>query len=312
MDHRGLVYWFVKILVTPAYLENSSSDYIRIIYPNGTSSQNWGSVVGSLAAPLGDQDSNQHLKQYTNKDYMKRGNIMDINFFMKKVVTQLGFPALSLEKYYPAIKEILINDTLPVFSQFFPYEYVMEKNLTEMRHEKGDGGSEIYYIRDQFLEDNNLEIISVRDVTGTSHFDEWNAPLHSFNVEAMILEGVASGIRSGLNISTKSFQFLPPNRLKLRGYGGAEKVYITLKIPYPNFGAVPPSVGIELEKLAKLDIKCWLYPELRMYDKLETADGAIDLKIDDWADAQKERDDLLYDWRNKAFPNSTKRPYNYE
>ena len=55
-----------------------------------------------------------------------------------------------------------------------------------------------------------------------------------------------------------------------------------------------------------------------MYDKLSTADGEIDLKIDDWANAEEQRQELLDSWRNKAFPNSVinntimGRPYIYE
>ena len=243
---------------------------------------------------------------------------MDINKFMKKMVRHLGLASLGLEEYYPLIKETLIEDTLSTFSQFFPYEYTLSKNLSTLDKEEGEDLSYIYYIKDEFLENNNLEIISVMAVQGMSSFQQWNAPLQTFNVDAMILEGAASGIRSQLNISTKSFKFLPPNRLKLRGYSGTEEIKIVVKIPYPNFGYVPESLSIALEQLAKLDIKCVLYPELKMYDKLDTADGSIDLKIDDWANAEEQRQELLDSWRNKAFPNSVinntimGRPYIYE
>ena len=59
-------------------------------------------------------------------------------------------------------------------------------------------------------------------------------------------------------------------------------------------------------------IKILLWNELKLYNKLESADGSIDLQIDDWANAESERSDLLNDWRNKAFPNFAGKPYNYE
>lgn len=239
---------------------------------------------------------------------------MDINFLMKQCIVQLGLPALSMEKYYPQIKEILMTDTLPTFSQFFPYTYIMKLDLTKMKYSNIGDGWEIYYLRDKFLEDNGLDVISVIDVSGASYFDTWNAPLPTFDVEAMIIEGAASSIRSQLNISNKAFEFMPPNRLKLKGYSGTGEVFVTCKVPYPNVGTVPMSVSIPLTTLAKLDIKCWLYPELKMYNQLETADGTIDLKIDDWADAPSERANLLDDWMNKAYPNMVRqsKPQWYE
>jgi hypothetical protein len=129
----------------------------------------------------------------------------------------------------------------------------------------------------------------------------------------MILEGAASSIRSQLNISTRNYKFLPPNRLKLKGYSGFEDLRIMVKIPYPNFGSVPESLSLAMERLGKLDVKTVLYPELKMYDKLETADGTIDLKIDGWENAETEREQLLDEWRNKAFPNSAEyKPLRYE
>jgi hypothetical protein len=237
---------------------------------------------------------------------------MDINKFMRKCIRHLGLPALSLEKYYPAILEVLQEDTLSVFSQFFPYTYILSKDLSKEKGVKAPDYGEIYYIRDKFLEDNNLDIISVEQVEGASFFSDWNAPLQTFNVDAMILEAAASNIRSQLNISTKSFEFMPPNRLKLRGYKGYEDIRIKVKIPYPNFGTVPIAIEEPLLELAKLDIKLLLYPELKMYDKLDTADGSIDLKLDGWENAEVERKDLIAEWRNKAFPNSTSKYYVYE
>lgn len=238
---------------------------------------------------------------------------MDINKFMKKVIRHLGLAALSLEDYYPAILEVLQEDTLSSFSQFFPYTYIIRKDLSTEKNKESFNGGYIYYLRDKYLEENNIDIISVMDVQGASYYQEWNAPLQTFNVDAMILEGMASNIRSMLNISTKHFKFMPPNRIYLKGYGGTEDLKIMVKIPYPNFGAVPESLSFNMERLAKLDIKILLYPELKMYDQFETAESTINLKLDGWENAEQERNDLIDEWRNKAFPNTAAhRPLTYE
>lgn len=238
---------------------------------------------------------------------------MDINKFMKKCIRHLGLAALSLEDYYPAILETLQEDTLSSFSQFFPYQYIIHKDLSKEAAVESFNGGHIYYLRDEYLEENNIDIISVMDVQGASYYQEWNAPLQTFNVDAMILEGAASNIRSLINISTKNFKFMPPNRIFLKGYGSAQDLKIMVKIPYPNFGAVPESLSFNMEELAKLDIKILLYPELKMYDQFDTAESTINLKLDGWESAERDRNDLINEWRNKAFPNTAAhRPVTFE
>lgn len=239
---------------------------------------------------------------------------MDINRLMRKINRHLGLSALQLEQFYPLIQETLMDDTLRTLAQFFPYEYRIKMNLSETSDGVNLGNGEyIYYLTDKYIESNeNIDIISVRSVTGAGTFEQWNAPLQTFNIDAMILEAAASNIRSLANISTKSFKFLPPNRIQLKGFGSHDTIYVVCKVTYPSWGAVPESISIAAEQLAKLDVKIALWNELKLYDKLESADGAIDMKIDEWAGAEKEREDLLDNWRNRAFPNFTKYPYNYE
>lgn len=239
---------------------------------------------------------------------------MDINRLMRKIDRHLGLSALQLEDFYPKIKEVLTDDTLRTISQFFPYEYRLKLDLSEAEGAINMGAGEyIYYLTDPYLEaEPNINIISVMNVTGAGTFEQWNAPLQTFNVDAMILEAQASNIRSLMNISTKSFKFMPPNRIRLKGFGSHDIVYITCKVTYPSWAAVPESISTAVEQLAKLDVKILLWNELKLYNKLESADGSIDLQIDDWANAESERSDLLNDWRNKAFPNFAGKPYNYE
>jgi hypothetical protein len=219
---------------------------------------------------------------------------------------------MNLDKYYPLILETLTEDTLSVFSQFAPYSYTMDVNLNDQTPVRAPNGGDIYYLKNAFLDKHGIEVISIEDVMGSDSFTDWNEQPATFNVEDIILYGAASNIRSQLNLSSKGFEFVSPNRVRLLGYRGYETVKMTVKIPYPNFGAVAQSFSIALEELAILDVKIVLYAELKHYQNLDTADGQIDLKIDDWADAYDKRLELLADWRNKAITNQTSRPYTYE
>ena len=152
---------------------------------------------------------------------------MDINRLMRKIDRHLGLSSMQLEKFYPKIQEVLMDDTLRTLAQFFPYEYRIKLDLgNSVGSENLSGGEYVYYLTDKYIESNpNMDILAVQRVTGAGTFEQWNAPLQTYNIDAMILEGMASNIRSLANISTKSFQFLPPNRIKLKGYGTGEIIF---------------------------------------------------------------------------------------
>lgn len=238
---------------------------------------------------------------------------MDINKAMKKIVRDLGLGPLKLEKMYPDIKDKLVEETMETFSQYFPCDHIItvDLNTTPKRILSGNAGT-IYYINDRYLDELGLDIISVRSVTGTTGFMDWNARPPAFNVEDILLNAASSSVRSLLNISTRSFEFVPPNGLRLIGYNGFEHVDVRCKIPYPNFGSIPISVSEQFYKLAFLDVKILLYPEVKLFENMETADGTIDLKLSDWEGAMNERAELLTEWMNTAYPQMVSRPYNYE
>lgn len=238
---------------------------------------------------------------------------MDINNFMQyNIIEPLGLQAKRLERYYPSIENLLKNKTLRTFSQFIPYIYTFNLNLRDQTGEKTPRGGFLYYITDPYLVENKIEIISLEMVQGTNTFTDWNQQPATFNIEDMIIYGAITNIRSQINLSSKSFEFKPPNRVRLYGFNGYEQVELRAKIPYQSFAMVPESVSNSLEELAQLDVKIYLWGELAPYDNLETADGAIDLKISSWENAAEERKELLKDWMNKAFPNMATRPYTYE
>ena len=51
-------------------------------------------------------------------------------------------------------------------------------------------------------------------------------------------------------------------------------------------------------RLATLDVKKFMYDNLKLYGNLQTAYGNIDIKIDDWSNAEQEREQLIQEWEN--------------
>ena len=64
----------------------------------------------------------------------------------------------------------------------------------------------------------------------------------------------------------------------------------------PSLMSIPATAEESFFKLALLDVKKSLYSIVKHYNNIETVYGNIDLKIDDWADADNQRNDVLNQW----------------
>ena len=64
----------------------------------------------------------------------------------------------------------------------------------------------------------------------------------------------------------------------------------------PSLMSIPATAEESFFKLALLDVKKSLYSIVKHYNNIETVYGNIDLKIDDWADADNQRTELLNQW----------------
>lgn len=60
-----------------------------------------------------------------------------------------------------------------------------------------------------------------------------------------------------------------------------------------SLASIPDTARDSFIKLAELDVKANLYPTLRQYTELNTAVGTINLKLDDWQDAESRRNELI-------------------
>ena len=90
--------------------------------------------------------------------------------------------------------------------------------------------------------------------------------------------------------------------LWLRNYAFGGTVELECKIPWPNLVAVPPEFYSEFMYLAKLDCKIYLWNQLKYLENIVTPVGNMDLKVSDWENADRERDDYLKELRTKSFP----------
>lgn len=237
---------------------------------------------------------------------------MNLNKILSIITRRCSLRPLGLMEHLPEIEDMLREETLSTFSQYFPYEHRTVLDLETARKRRLSGDTTIYTIEDDFLREHDLEIISVLDVSGRTSFYSWNDIPPAFDAHSIMLNATASSIRSKLNISSRLHEFVPPNSLRLTGYNSLDKVEVILKVPYPNFSTVPESIGEQLIKLCILDTKIMLWDDkgVKYYEDMETADSNTSLKID-WSNAQEDRDELIREFHNNSIF-ETRRVQRYE
>ena len=63
-----------------------------------------------------------------------------------------------------------------------------------------------------------------------------------------------------------------------------------------SLASIPETCRTSFMELAMLDVKENLYPIFKNYNNLSTVYGNIDLKIENWENAESERKDLISRW----------------
>ena len=107
---------------------------------------------------------------------------------------------------------------------------------------------------------------------------------------------------SGMNLMNTmiprlTFKFEAPRTLYVYNAFSSNKVVLSLGFEHDkSLASIPETCREEFLKLALLDVKENLYPTLKQYTELSTAIGNINLKLDDWANAEDNRRELMEKW----------------
>lgn len=247
---------------------------------------------------------------------------MDVNRFYKELFEYtLGLDVLGLESQFPEFVKLVEEKTIPTFGQYLPVKYKIYMDLTDekniIRKDHQTLGVE-YYLSDPVLEKYHLPILDVlqinyNNLSDVDPYDPESAAYYSSVIASrnnLSLEGVLMGAEYSYNrlltdfaMPWKKFYELRGSHvLYLRNFTFEGTVEIIVKTLYPNLVAIPEEYRNVMMDLAKYDIKIKCWNELKYLPSIVTPVGNIDLKIDDWENAERERDDYLKDLRTRSFP----------
>ncbi len=226
--------------------------------------------------------------------------MINVSKVLTSIKMDLGLYGLSLPfgDTDDVIMDVITEKTLPVFNELFPYVQTITLDIRTLTCLQSSYNESIYLIPDVFGESEILYIRDVRPkITSSRHSGGYYGTLNS--VQELMLTQINADVLSCME-PPFTFKFTRPNKLHLFNvdslYGMIE-VEVGLEHA-ENLTTIPKSAYTSFLELAALDVKRFLYNQLKHYNEIQTAHGTISLKIDDWSSAEGDRKELLSRWED--------------
>lgn len=229
---------------------------------------------------------------------------MNLSNVVTRIKLKLGLINIvtPIENINSFITDIIKEITVPVFSIYCPYRKSMPFNSHDFEllekvpeYEKfllpEIGGAKII----------DIEGVSYdASVVSDPSFYIGGYPTYAmgnlFN-ESMLSN--AGKQAANLIIPAITFEFQPPRVLIVYNMYYSSRIIIEFALEHDkSLATIPETARESFIDLALLDVKENLYPTLKNYTELNTAIGTINLKLDDWQNAEEQRKELLDKWQD--------------
>ena len=199
------------------------------------------------------------------------------------------------------IQDVIKIETLPVFSLYSPLRETLHCTINDLPLlDKGPN-----YRQVQIPEIRPNKILGVDDVT----YDETNLvdsatygycyPYRFQSVWQTLVSANASMNLVRSMMPSITFKYEHPRKLTIYNVYVSRQLSIILSMEHDaDLASIKPTTEESFYKLALLDTKVNLYSNMKHYTELQSAYGTINLRIDDWSNAESERNELLNTWED--------------
>lgn len=232
--------------------------------------------------------------------------MLNLSKMMSSIKMDLGVYGMALPFDNPdeVFKEVLELKTLPVFSQFYPYYFTLRVDTNELEVVEETYEYTTYELPDVF---GDREILFIRkkeedytDIVSSYGYIDSARAINSLNWGDMMMAQAEANLAS-LALPATTFEFVGPNMIKIYDKASlySNKIILQVALEHSkNLATIPKTCYNSFYTLLSLDIKMMLYNNLKHYNDIQTAYGNINLRIDDWANAESERQELIKTWED--------------
>lgn len=228
---------------------------------------------------------------------------MNLSNVVTRLKLKLGL--LNIATPFDNIDDVIctiINEvTLPVFSLYCPYKQTITMSTNDLEKLEKRELYTKYLIPESLF--SARKIIYVFDVryddscmSGLGYYGG-GMPLMTGNIINQAMLANASSKLLSQMIPKMTFKYEAPRTLFIYNLYSSSKITVDFGFEQDkSLASIPETARESFMDLAILDLKENLYPTLKMYSEINTAIGNINLKIDDWANAESDRKELINKW----------------
>ncbi len=226
---------------------------------------------------------------------------MNMSNIITRIKLSLGLMAIAtpFENIDETILTILQDITIPDFSLYNPCRDRLQLKTSDLERLEKTDQYEVYLLPDF----KNRKLLYVFDVTyddsclsGLGYYGG-GMPLMTGNVINQTMLANAGAHLISTMMPKMTFKFEYPRKLYLYNIYSSSSIVLDLGFEHDkSLASIPETCRDSFIQLAMLDVKSNLYPTLKMYSELNTAIGNINLKLDEWSNAESARDELINRW----------------
>lgn len=230
--------------------------------------------------------------------------MLNLSNIISRIKFKLGIANIALPFDDPnkLITDIVQQFTVPVFSLYCPDRRIMRVDASKFFTVIDRQTSQTTYLIPDYKNDHLLYINDIyynEDALTNLGYYAGTVPMGMTDASfmgQMMLNNISAQLINEA-IPKMTFQFIPPRTLIL--YNSYWSSVFTLDWSFehsPSLNTIPDDALNSFLSLALLDVKENLYPTLAQYIDQTTEYGTIHLNIDNWANAENERAELLKEW----------------
>lgn len=225
---------------------------------------------------------------------------MNTSQLLTSIKMDLGIYGLRLPFDNPdkAMMDVIKLKTIKTFSAFYPQILTVDINLNkDVECIKQEYTESVYSLpHDLFGE---REIMYIRNIQLKNKLlgNGFISPVFDGTIDTynMMMMTQANANLASVAAPAITFKFEPPNIMRLYNVATA---YGELTVEFgvehaENLSTIPQTAWESFYELALLDIKRFLYNTMKHYNELQTAYGTVNLRIDDWSNAESDRKEVI-------------------
>mgnify|MGYP007025961792 CR=1 FL=1 len=228
---------------------------------------------------------------------------MNISQLMTRLKMDLGIYVVPLpfENSEKALNDVITTKTLPVFSQFVPRRWEEDISINDLKQIDSTVDVSTYELPKHLFFTPIISIMRCEPINTMFNGAYYSGtPILSGTTdlfEDMLLGSATYDVMSAI-APPFSYDFIRPNKLRIYNMTCyLDKIRLIIGYQHAdNLSTIPVDAEQSFYDLALLDMKIFLYNNLKYYDEINTAYGNIKLRIEDWSNAESQREDLLQKW----------------